>query len=154
MKTKIFLLICFLTGVLTLELSAQKGKNGMGTSTFVDANVGVGEFIQLEVVCDGEVVDVLYFPESYECRGMIHFENGEPKWSKYHFNNVPFTSLSGEVFRMQHFEIDTEEGLMIWKTQIIGDKGSHYRIEMARVLETMEIVYVNTTCQMNPIFLE
>lgn len=123
MKTKTFLLICFLTGFGFARLNAQ-------TDVYRWQNVG-GIF---PVTCDGINVEFL------ECVGTLHWlrhtQHDVFTWVKAEVNWTA-TSSTGEVFKGRELdpgiEIYDADGNWIketgtWRAVLIGDQGTHLKV--------------------------
>lgn len=148
MKTKTFYVLCLLSAVGIMQLSAQNGKGGTGTVPFVETQLN--NPANLEIICEGDVVDVLVFPLSFDLRIRDHYNKGEITWSKYLLNNAPLTSLrTNEVFNTQDMESIRERGVFIWSSHLNGNMGSHYNIRMIWDAVTWEIIDYKTTCYIN-----
>jgi hypothetical protein len=147
MKTKIFLLVSLFAGILTVQLSAQNGKNGNGN--YNETETIVGNTYDFEVVCGDEVVDVLNFPSSFDLRVLIHFKNGIETWGKYKLNNFLMTSkLTGEVFNTQSTENDYSYvgGSYFWHLNLNGNMGHQYIIDMEFETTNWELVNYRSVC--------
>jgi len=135
-------------GIAVMQVSAQPG-NPQGTRTTPVIETIVGNNFNLEITCDGEVVDVLNFPQSFDLRVMIHFKNNSETWGKYKLNNIIMTSaLTGEVFNTQSKENDYSYvgGVYRWHLNLNGNKGHHYTVQMVYETTNWEIIYYHSSC--------
>jgi len=145
MKTKTFLLLCLILGIGFTQLSAQKGKNGTGTSTWVEPIEG--NTYDISIICNGKEVDILNFPMYYELRIIEHYKNGEFVWGKYLLNNAEYTSkLTGEVFKAHDLEKEYERGYFTWRMNLNGNMGHHYIIKMVFETTNWEIIEYHSVC--------
>jgi hypothetical protein len=145
MKTKTFLFLCLLSVIGFTQLSAQNGKNGTGTSTWVEPIVG--NTFDISIVCNGEEVDILNFPMYFELRIREHYKKGEFVWGKYLLNNAEYTSKkTGEVFKAHDLEKEYAKGIFTWFMNLNGNMGHHYIVRMVFETTNWEIIEYHSVC--------
>ena len=126
MKTKIFLLICLMLGIMTTQLSAQNGKGSINKTDVYDWPVPE-LVVTFEIVCDGVLVDIVHNTEPFLLRCRDHYKKGEFLSWNYHLNNILFVGeITGENFKLNGTERGSMGGLDYTFGNLIGDKGSHY----------------------------
>jgi hypothetical protein len=86
----------------------------------------------LEVICDGETVDVLHGDgESLTVHGIIHYKNGEMQWGKWLVKGSLTSESTGVTFTIHEqnrgmFDKEDDFYYLITRTNAIGDDGTHY----------------------------
>ena len=141
MKTKTFLLLSMFLGIASTQLSAQ------GTRTYPYRDYkDASENPPLIIYCDGVEVDQLSF-EDYILRQPFHYKDGEFTWWKGMVNNVTFTSITGEVFRVQIHDGWIGDLYHI-RFILIGNRGNHYIIneKWATPEGNWQLIESNTDC--------
>lgn len=99
MKTKTFIMVCLLSGIVLTQLSAQNAENGNGT--FTDDFVWDGYYIPV-FSSNGELIDWLV--GSVTVHQLYHFKDGIQVWKKEFYNGeaesvgLDWVSGTGEVF--------------------------------------------------------
>ena len=138
MKTKTLLLICLLSGIGLMRLSAQ-------TSVWVEPIVD--NTYDIPIICNGEVVDIVNFPLYFELRIIEHMKKGEIIWSKYLLNNSEYTSkITGEVFKAHDLEKQYAKGIFTWRMNLNGNLGNHYIVRMVFETTNWEMIDCRSTC--------
>jgi hypothetical protein len=136
MKTKTFLLLCFLLGMGLSQLSAQLkwNVNEEGTGTLI-TTLAFNDF-GIAVYCDGQQVDLL--TGTVTTHNIYRFKNWVYWGANEHYFGGDFKSTwtdSDEVFNLMEkdhgFDIIMDGDVMVSGTDIyhfniIGNKGTHY----------------------------
>ena len=134
MKTKIFLLLCFLLGMGFNTLSAQNGKDGTGT---VQMHFYANEDqYWLPVICNDEIVDYLTGDgKNLEIHGRMHYEGGKMRSLIVTAQGTLESQLKKEVFTIhEQNRIYFDENEIINEftahTNAVGNMGTHLIISM------------------------
>jgi hypothetical protein len=137
MKTKTFFFICLLLGIVTTKLSAQT-VNAIEPKWFDH---------YLEIFCNGVQVDYLK-NEGYDLRQSTHYKDGNYTWRTGKVNNLIYISeWTDEVFKVQVKDgWNMKDNLYQNRTNVIGNKGSHYIIEIVCDGTTWELIGSSTDC--------
>lgn len=123
MKTRIFLLVCLFMVIGLTRLSAQNSRDVYNWP--VPASV-----VNLDVYCDGQLVDQVQNTSDYILKCRDKYKDGVwIEWNQ-HLNNVTFKSLwTGELFVIEGHEKgewDPTVGYGEFTTMLRGNKGNHY----------------------------
>jgi hypothetical protein len=142
MKTKTFLLFCLCIGSAMMPLYAQNGKNGTGSVPQV-------YFIEWEskipIYCDGVQVDLLT-AMNFNSKAVDHFTLGNFVWEMAKINNVIYTGQSGEKFMVHGTQkVSASELLFYSNLNFVGDRGSHYNVNMVQDIDA-NVIEVRSTC--------
>jgi len=138
MKRKSLILVCLLSGIWLMRLSAQ-------TSVWVEAIVD--NTFDIPIICNGEEVDVLNFPLFFELRIIEHMKKEEIVWSKYILNKVEYTSkITGEAFKAHDLEKQYAKGYFTWRMNLTGNMGNHYIVRMVFETTNWEMIDCRSTC--------
>ncbi len=143
MKIKIFLLVCLFIGIGLTKLSAQNSRDvyDWPVPAFV---------VQLDVYCDGQLVDQVINTTDYILKCRDKYKNGEWTAWNQHLNNVAFESTrTKETFKMQGHEkgaFNEGMGYGEFRFNLIGNKGSHYIVSIEYKLDpnTWELTELNS----------
>jgi len=138
-------LLVLITLSFTTSLIAQNGNNGVEHRSTVASFEGYGS---MEVICNGTQIDLL----SGDGFTMRYVEHGGFLWYKLFANNATFTSeWTGEVFKIQEVDTHTEDGLIYWHYNAIGNMGSHYIGQMVSAWtgDGFELIEFRTVCPGN-----
>jgi hypothetical protein len=142
MKTKTILLICLLSGIAFIRLSAQNNQNGTGSSSL--RFIWDDYYIDVPVNCNSEDIDRLY--GSIKVHAVVHFKNGE--WI---FNNSKFvgevTSERGVVYKLQ--DVWQSEPNSYGRCRIIGNDGSYLILRYYYDFDTDTFTFLKATCPGN-----
>jgi hypothetical protein len=113
------------------ELQLKSAEKGAGYTEQFYFNPGYEDYY-LEVICNGETVDVLHGDgESLTVHGIIHYKNGEMQWGKWLVQGS-LTSESTEVTYKVHeqnkgmFSKEDDSYYLLSHTNAVGDDGTHY----------------------------
>lgn len=149
MKTKTILLSFLFMGIGLTRLSAQNSRDVYNWP--VETNV-----MTLEIICNGQLVDVVTNTTPYFLKCRDKYANEE--WVAYnqHLNNVQFEGLlSGETFKCQSHETGTINVMSQiaygdFRAILIGNKGSKYLIgeqyELNMVTWEFKSIASSTVC--------
>jgi len=161
MKTKTFLVLCFLFGIGLTQLSAQipdPPKNGTGTNVY---NFVVPWSVTLPVFCDGDPLgvptDLLTSAPGITVKVRDQWKNGILTREISSINHIEFVSdFTGETFicyggleKNEPTAFDPTTGWSIAGTDyfhfnVIGNLGSHYIVHMITDIATWSLeVQVN-----------
>jgi hypothetical protein len=141
MKTKVFFFLFLLIGLATIRLSAQNARDVYNWP--VPAGV-----VQLDVNCDGQIVDQLVNTLDYTLKCRDKYKDGNLEGWNQHLNNVNFVSLwTGETFTLQGHEtgqFDMAMGYGQFSSILIGSKGSHYIMTVFYELDPNTWILIET----------
>jgi hypothetical protein len=141
MKTRTLLLLCFFLCLAATRLSAQQ------TRTYPELITVSDNDYDLNVICDGVVVDILNYPDLYSFKARIHYKDGEMKWFNDGLVNALFTSKNtGEVFKGQSIEKSFANGQFLWHLNLNGNMGNHYNIRMVYETATWTLLEYESNC--------
>jgi hypothetical protein len=144
MKTKTFLLLCLLSGIVLTQISAQNGKNGSGTVLY---DIPVSDW-SAPVYCQGVVVDYIHCP-SFIVSAKDAYINGELVRWMYQVKGILVTSEnSEEVFKLEagFDHASYALGYDVFHGNLIGKKGNIYTFSIKINLETWEWYDIHTNC--------
>lgn len=143
MKTKTLLLICLFMGIGMSRLLAQNGNNGNGVVSIWDETSDWQDVIAE----DGTVLDVLEY--TLQVHAQIHYKNGEIFRVDYEGHGTALSSKTGEIFKMSEigkqpvYSWDPFVGFDYFRVHLIGDHGTHLKIEATLDFSTMEYTINN-----------
>ncbi|RKD91041.1 hypothetical protein [Mangrovibacterium diazotrophicum] len=87
------------------------------------------------LICDGEVVDILYVPLESELtsHATLHTSDGKLVWMKVHFMVTITGQLTGETYRVNDqttltFDENGEMGMITYHVHAKSDNGSHVNL--------------------------
>lgn len=90
----------------------------------------------LEVICDGEIIDILH-GDGMGLKGhaILHYKNGEMQWAKFMVKGSLTSETTGVTYNIHEQnrgEFDKDEGFyyLIAHTNAIGDDGTHYIVSV------------------------
>lgn len=113
------------------DLQLKSAEKGAGYTEQFYFNPGYEDYF-LEVICDGETIDVLHGDgESLTVHAIIHYKNGEMQWGKWLVKGSLTSEVTGVTYTMHEQnkgQFDKEDGFyyLINHTNAIGDDGTHY----------------------------
>ena len=144
MKTKTFFILCLLLGIVTMQLSAQNGKNGSGT---IKSDITVDNWSG-PVFCDGVLSDLITC-SSLSVEVTVHYVNGVEQWGINKVKTREFTSVNtGEVYKgeamFDHWS--DVKGIDKFHYNLIGDKGGNISLHITIDLSTFEFVDIQSNC--------
>jgi hypothetical protein len=139
MKTKVFFLICLLSGIGLVQLSAQNGKNGTGSEVFYEVWApywipvynSEGTLIIDELTQDMAVV-----------HHVEHYKNGVWVWGKCQVSLEAVSVNTGEEFKVHEKDKVDINGDGTCHVNLIGTQGSHY-IEIFTIVNFGDLVFVS-----------
>jgi hypothetical protein len=147
MKTKTFLLLCLFLGIGLMQLSAQKGQNGNGTSPSWWYDEPWEAILFNE---DGEEIDVLTGYVSIHW--IDHYENYILTRSDYQLSGTLISQKTGEIFKFKEIGKQTAyswepiTGFAWFTARAVGDHQSHLMMEFICDFSTMEFTIVKISC--------
>lgn len=150
MKTKTFFFICLFLGIGFAQLSAQNSQNSNGTDTFFwewDIDNEYGPYaVQIPVKCDNNVID--WLAGKVTVHQINHYLSGELIWVKQHFEGEVIGALTDEVFKVKDISKcdNISLNIGIGHVNLVGNKGSHYRLLYTYNGNTNEIIFITAIC--------
>ena len=146
MKTKVFLLLCFLMGIGLSQISAQSSKSEENRTIVSDYYADYTATI--DIICDGEVIDQVS-GSFYTLKARDHYKAGQFLFGNYSLNNFYFTSTTGEAFVMHGFleKYMVAKGFDSMHFNLIGDMGHRYIIHVVYSLDPWELMEAHGMCK-------
>ncbi len=142
MKAKALFLLCLFMGLAMMPLSAQNGKNGTGSVPqvyFIDWES------RIPIYCDGVQVDLLT-ATNFNSKAVDHFKLGNFTGEMAKINNIIYTGQSGEKFMVHGTQKVSVSDLLFYSNlNFIGDRGSHYNVDMVQDINA-NVIEVRSTC--------
>lgn len=136
MKTKTFLLLCFLLGIGTTQLSAQSNDKNINRSYVYWLEAPGGMF---PATCDG--VDVDWLVMDVKLHIVNHVQDGVFQWQIFETNWEATSSKTGEIFKGKELDkviitagdptIGNYSAYGTWRANLQGNMGSRYQITIA-----------------------
>jgi hypothetical protein len=161
MKTRVFLLVCLLTGIGIAQLSAQpsglpkNGKNGSIIEYSVWENI---PYLTVPVSCSGVENDLLV--GTVTRHSTFHFKSEIWVWTNEQFEGE-LTSMTGEVFSVKDiFKMETNGALPPdyngfasftgeGHINLVGNRGSHYILTYTFNYSDFSYTFVKAVCPGN-----
>jgi hypothetical protein len=143
MKTKTFLLICLFLGIGLIQLSAQKGKNGNGSTSEYATVTG---YYYIPVDCSKVVGDELV--GSITEHAVRHYKDGVLIWQNSSYDGEVTNASTGEVFIVKdHWKWDSatpDSGSGHYTLK--GSSGSHYILFYTFDFNTYTVTFTKAVC--------